>query len=705
MRRLARFMTAAAVSLSLLQTFVPQAVRDTAEAATDYYPMGCSAYEVDTIDNSSAFVKSGCYSTFAEAKVKMAEAGNDAVVRHPAGKSPSKIIAMTRGIAYSYPMRSGSTTLNINQINGTKSTYMIKHRELAYFDTLSYDGSGNGNIRVNVSGFEGAAELKNIDLVPYKFIENGRGIWLGGNDATAQNEQPFKVNVIQDYYTAEVHGSYTDLVMYCFSGWQSTTSDKPAIKLQVSVGPAPEWMEPGRKYYSYNDYEFFTDRYFTKKAGTYFNYYTYLPLRTKSVVKASQYDAYLKSRLGSSASGSVMLGEGQAFINAGENYGMNALLIYAQACIESGYGKSNYAVNRKNLFGWGAVDSNPNQAAYYSSIEKGISDHIGIQMRSYLYTPDFRFFGSHFGSKGSGITVKYASGPYYGALIASIAYAIDKSISGKGLLTEYNRYTLGIVTEFDTYFYDRINGQELFSSRYGPTYQLNHTVVVLGEKNGWDKIQSTNYLDEGAIRQFSTKDPAVKYDWEKNTVWIKKDKVKLINDTPVKNLGGDSTPAPTPTPTPKPTPTPTSTPKPTPAPSSETSMEMHRLYNPNSGEHFYTGDAVEKNALVKLGWKYEGVGWNAPLKSSIPVYRLYNREGGEHHYTTDTAERDALISRGWKDEGTGWYSDEGKGKPVYREYNPNAYSCNHNYTAEKKEHDALVSYGWKDEGIAWYGLK
>ena len=37
------------------------------------------------------------------------------------------------------------------------------------------------------------------------------------------------------------------------------------------------------------------------------------------------------------------------------------------------------------------------------------------------------------------------------------------------------------------------------------------------------------------------------------------------------------------------------------------SVEMHRLYNPNSGEHFYTGDVSEKNYLSSIGWKYEGI--------------------------------------------------------------------------------------------------
>lgn len=77
---------------------------------------------------------------------------------------------------------------------------------------------------------------------------------------------------------------------------------------------------------------------------------------------------------------------------------------------------------------------------------------------------------------------------------------------------------------------------------------------------------------------------------------------------------------------------------------------------------------------------------------------------GEHHYTLDAAEKDALVAVGWSDEGVGWYSDTGKSVPLYREYNPNQRSCNHNYTTNKGEHDELVSLGWQDEGVGWYAV-
>jgi lysozyme len=134
------------------------------------------------------------------------------------------------------------------------------------------------------------------------------------------------------------------------------------------------------------------------------------------------------------------------------------------------------------------------------------------------------------------------------------------------------------------------------------------------------------------------------------------------------------------------------------------SVSMYRIYNPNSGEHFYTASIAERNNLTSLGWRYEGVGWTAPAYSSTPVYRLYNKNGGEHHYTVSAEERDNLVRLGWRYEGIGWYSDDSHRVAVYREYNPNAFANNHNYTASSGEHNWLIGLGWRNEGIGWYGI-
>lgn len=132
--------------------------------------------------------------------------------------------------------------------------------------------------------------------------------------------------------------------------------------------------------------------------------------------------------------------------------------------------------------------------------------------------------------------------------------------------------------------------------------------------------------------------------------------------------------------------------------------DMHRLYNKNSGEHFYTANNNEKSHLVKVGWKYEGLGWTAPA-SGTPVYRLYNANAGDHHYTLNANEKNNLVKVGWKYEGIGWYSDTKKAVPLYRAYNPNAKAGSHNYTTNYAEQKNLLRVGWKNEGIAWYGIK
>lgn len=134
---------------------------------------------------------------------------------------------------------------------------------------------------------------------------------------------------------------------------------------------------------------------------------------------------------------------------------------------------------------------------------------------------------------------------------------------------------------------------------------------------------------------------------------------------------------------------------------SHAAQNMHRVYNPNSGEHFYTANVAEKNNLVKVGWRYEGIGWVAP-DTGANVYRVYNPNSGDHHYTLNLAEKQNLVKLGWRDEGIGWKS--GGSVPLYRAYNPNARTGSHHFTTNLAERNNLVRVGWKNEGIAWYGI-
>ncbi|MDH6365091.1 hypothetical protein M2139_002036 [Enterococcus sp. PF1-24] len=129
---------------------------------------------------------------------------------------------------------------------------------------------------------------------------------------------------------------------------------------------------------------------------------------------------------------------------------------------------------------------------------------------------------------------------------------------------------------------------------------------------------------------------------------------------------------------------------------------MYRMYNPNSGEHFYTGNTFERDGLFVKGWNYEDVAWYIDSDAGGEVYRLYNPNNGDHHYTLDINEVAHLEKVGWKYEGLCWYSDLNEAIPIYRVYNPKAKVGSHHYTADLNEVKQLVKAGWKDEGIGWY---
>ena len=133
-------------------------------------------------------------------------------------------------------------------------------------------------------------------------------------------------------------------------------------------------------------------------------------------------------------------------------------------------------------------------------------------------------------------------------------------------------------------------------------------------------------------------------------------------------------------------------------------VDMFRMYDPNSGEHFYTGSMEERENLVAVGWQYEGVGFTFPLTTGDPVHRLYDPATGEHLYTMDIFEMNRLLARGWNYEGIAFNSGFENEVPQYRLHNPNASRGAYHFTASIEERDFLISLGWEYQGIGWYSL-
>ena len=493
-------------------------------------------YEVAYINDDGSFSTESCYSDFASAKNRMKELGGDVVVRHDSSYSYTKIIAMNSGIAYSYP-RDGAT-LNIYQdVNNHsiyyKQTYVARHFELNYLDTERYLGDGRGMIETNINGFHGFTDLEYVDLVPSKFIRNGIAITLGGNNPYT-NEGTFTFVPKQNYYERRTSGNYSEIVYHIYRGFPANGYEP--VSEAIVIGPAPSDMNEGVKYYSYDGVNFYSDSDFKNKSFTYYNYYQFLPLRSKTNISADIFNSYI-----SKYDNSVMRGTGQTFIDAQNKYGINALLLFAMAAHESANGTSGYATKRNNLFGWNAVDADPNQATSFSSVAVCVNQQAGVNLRGFVDVTDGRFFSSSLGNKGSGLNVKYASDPYWGMEIASIAYQIDKLSKNKnGTLSDYNYYSLSLINKFDIPVKQEPSdgSKTLYTTQYGPHYQEGFIVIDLGIQGSYTKVQSTNPIDEnGNIKTHRTPittgnlNPISygEYDFDRSVAYINSEYLTVIN--------------------------------------------------------------------------------------------------------------------------------------------------------------------------------
>ncbi len=131
---------------------------------------------------------------------------------------------------------------------------------------------------------------------------------------------------------------------------------------------------------------------------------------------------------------------------------------------------------------------------------------------------------------------------------------------------------------------------------------------------------------------------------------------------------------------------------------------VYRFYIPQTYEHFWTTDLSERDGMIGAGYQYEGVAWYSSANTAnAPVYRLYAPSINQHLYTTDLSEKNNLVaSGGWNYEGISQYvSTTANSQPVYRLYAPSLGV--HFLTADANERNQLLASGnWNNEGVAWY---
>lgn len=544
-----------------------QAETWTITLAASNIPLECSVnqYSVDRITAKDTFTKLGCFNEnqFKEAydfMLTQAAITPNVVIRHDASYSPMNIVAADRAMAYSQNNTYLKTsTMNIHRDKALTNaySYMNQSNPLYYYKTEIKSKSSSESVKpsdlsveIEVNGARGYVELNGIDIIPLIYVENRANNWYISFTTRNSLDNTYTGNIIRPNITQYIVYDVTN-------NTKNGSKSFKQIKIQVDTalysnqydyGLAPSWL-PNGTYYSPNGVEFFTDMDLKNpvmngdQVGRYYNYYDYLNLRTKTNYTGAELDEYFMyfASLNPTYSNidiktSVLYPRnldssvreiGSLFVNAQNMYGMNALMIYAMALHESGYGTSGYARTRNNLFGWGAYDSNPDNAYTFPNIAQGINEHMGINLRYYLdatntSTSLSRFYSSNIGNKGAGINTRYASDPWWSIKIAGIAFRIDRYLG----LKDFDNYQLSILNEDTRTLY---KDKTLTTTAYSiDARATNYPIVISASHNNTYYTQSTNPIVGGNIVTSSTTGLVV-YDWENSKVYLGKTQTSLVN--------------------------------------------------------------------------------------------------------------------------------------------------------------------------------
>lgn len=519
-------------------------------------PVACAInqYSVDRITGKDQFTKLGCFdeTQFQQAydfMLSEAVKAPNVVIRHEESYSPMNIVAADRAMAYSQNhtyLRSDTINLWRDKAQSVPYTYINQANPLYYYNTQIKSKSPSEVIKpsdlvaeVEVNGARGFIQINGIDIIPLIYVENRANNWY--ISFTTRNS-------LDNTYTG--HIIRPNITLFKVENVTSSTKTGNVTIKQISVqvdtalyvntysyGVAPDWLPTGT-YYSPNGIVFYTDMDLKNPVmvngvvGRYFNYYDFLNLRTVTQYSAQELNEYFNYYFSVNKldpNSSVMKDKGSAFVDAQNTYGMNALMIYSMAIHESAFGRSSYAVNRYNLFGYGAYDSNPDNAYTFANVEQSVTEHMGINLRHYLDYSNFNstannslFYASNIGTKGAGINTRYASDPWWSIKIAGYAFRIDRYLGFKDL----NKYQLAIFNTTDRTYYKDSNLQNIaFTINERAT---DYPSIITSSINNSFIVQSTNPISNGTIITGSTLG-LVPYDWNSSKLYIDKSKLTLIN--------------------------------------------------------------------------------------------------------------------------------------------------------------------------------
>ena len=140
-------------------------------------------------------------------------------------------------------------------------------------------------------------------------------------------------------------------------------------------------------------------------------------------MSASDINAWINSRASKT---SVMRGLGKDFVEAGKKYNIDPRMLVSLAAQESGWGTSNIARTKGNLFGWKAYDSSPFASSTKFSKAGGSVHYVADRLRN-LYINQW-----HLDTLAE-MNTKYSTSHDWALNIARIMQSAPKTANGGGM--------------------------------------------------------------------------------------------------------------------------------------------------------------------------------------------------------------------------------------------------------------------------------
>ncbi len=357
-------------------------------------------------------------------------------------------------------------------------------------------------------GKDGLIDISSIsDAVYLKTSNSGKQVQLFiGGESLWVNLSDVEIYTLESNPYISYYAKSNEFIYHHIS--QNILEDQG---YDISFGFAPNFMQDGTRYYSYDGNYFYSDYKTMSKdlikgshknalnKDGYFSFYQYIPHRTYSYVSMDTMNRYLvetygitdvASYLPCDPNQSVLYNLGDHILNTQNTYGVNAAMMYCLSLSESSIGQSEFAIRDHNLFHHEVYESTVERENSYATFDECLSQHALYFIQNTFSNPDSEVYkGSWFGNLASGINAHYSSDPYWGEKNAAIYIRLD----GMNGYTDY--YSIPIKTwkvKQDIVVYGNQKGRnELYTYKKGDivsfaiknseTYESDKYYVVASE--------------------------------------------------------------------------------------------------------------------------------------------------------------------------------------------------------------------------------